>query len=294
MDTVLQNAIDALSLGGLYALLALGIAVIYGIMQLINFAHGELIMIGAYALFLFSAEPLLMVVAAATAVTIAAAIGMERIAFRPVRKADPSTLLITSFAVSFMLQSLAITIFGARPKSVSLTPLATEQIAIGDIRIAKLSIFTILLTGVLLAALALFLKRTPLGIQMRAAAEDFEMARLLGVRANRVIAAAFAISGLLAAVAAILLVAQSGTLSPTMGLTPVIIAFVATIMGGMGSLKGAAVGGAILGTLTVTLQVVLPLELRPYRDAFLFSAVILVFLFRPQGLVVSAGTQERV
>ena len=147
---------------------------------------------------------------------------------------------------------------------------------------------------VLLISFGLFLKKTRLGVQMRAAAEDFPMARLLGVRANTVIAAAFALSGLLAGVAAILLVAQTGTLTPTMGVTPVLVAFVATIIGGLGSLGGAVIGGFALGTLTVTLQAELPLALRAYRDAFVFGGVIAILVFRPNGLLGAKSRVQRV
>ena len=140
----------------------------------------------------------------------------------------------------------------------------------------------------------MFLTRTRIGVQMRAAAEDFRMARLLGVRANRVIATAFAISGLAAALAAFVLVAQTGTVSPTMGLSPVLVGFVAMVLGGMGSLRGAVLGGYVLGVVTVALQSYLPLEMRFYRDAFAYTVVILVLLVRPQGLVVARSTTQRV
>jgi branched-chain amino acid transport system permease protein len=140
----------------------------------------------------------------------------------------------------------------------------------------------------------LFLRKASLGVQMRAAAEDFEVARLLGVRANRVIAAAFALSGLLAGVASILLVGTTGSVTPTMGVTPVLIAFIATVMGGMGSLIGAVIGGFVLGALTVVLQIALPLQLRGYRDAFAFGTVLLILLVRPQGLIVPETEQSRV
>ena len=149
------------------------------------------------------------------------------------------------------------------------------------------------MTLALLAAVGLFLRRTTLGTQMRAAAEDFRMARVLGIRANTVIASAFALSGLLAGTAAILLTAQTGTASPTMGVNIVLVAFTATILGGMGSLRGAVLGGFSIGVLTVTLQASLPLDLRPYRDAFVFAAVLAVLVVRPQGLLPARATLAR-
>jgi branched-chain amino acid transport system permease protein len=165
---------------------------------------------------------------------------------------------------------------------------------IGGIYITKLDILTLVVTVVLVGCLTLFLHRTTLGVQMRAAAEDFRMARILGINANLVIAVAFAFSGAFAATASLVLVAQGGTVDPTFGIVPVLYAFVATILGGMGSLTGAALGGYILGTLTVVLQLVLPPDLGAYRDALVFFAVILFFIARPQGLIVAPWTHERV
>jgi branched-chain amino acid transport system permease protein len=291
---VVHNAIDAISQGSLYALFALGVALIFGIMRLVNFAHGELITCGAYALVLVSGPPLLVRLMATVAAVVVLALLLERVAFRPVRGADPSTLLVTSFAVSYVLQNLAILVFGSVPRSTNVSTALNHSVTIGSIDVPKLEIVTIVLTLVLLGCLAAFLNRTTLGVQMRAAAEDFHMARLLGVRANLVIAAAFAIAGLLAGVAAALLVAQTGTVTATMGVTPVIFGFIATILGGMGSLSGAVLGGFIVGALGVVLQATLPLDVRPYRDAFLFVAVIAMLVVRPNGLVVARSAVRRV
>lgn len=291
---MIQYAIDAISLASLYAVLALGIALIFGVMRLINFAHGELIMIGGYALLYLADVPWPLTIAATIGIVVVFALALERSAFRPVRDANPATLLVTSFALSFMLQNLAIIIFGARAKTVALSASLTESFEVGGLRISKLNVLTVAVTAVLLVGLVAFLKRTQIGIQMRAAAEDFTMARILGVRANAVIATAFALSGLLAAVASYLLVAQRGSVTPGMGLNPVIVAFIATVIGGMGSLSGAALGGAVLGSLSVALQAGLPVELRPFRDAFVFGAVFAILLLRPQGLVVTRAARTRV
>ncbi len=295
MDEVLQHVINAVSIGSLYALLALGVALIYGVMSLINFAHGELIMIGGYALVVLQQPPLPILILGVVVVVVAFALTMERAAFRPVRGADITTLLITSFAVSFLCQNLAILIFGARPKSYSLAPSVTNSsLSIGAIEVPWVNVITIIVTMILVGGLIYFLGRTRLGVQMRAAAQDFEAARLCGVSANRIIALAFAISGILAAGSALLIVAQFGTISPQMGLAPVIIAFIATVVGGLGSLTGAAAGGFLLGALTILLEVILPVELRPYRDAFLFSIVIAILVFRPQGLIPSTTGEVKL
>jgi branched-chain amino acid transport system permease protein len=294
MTELVQHAVDAISLGSLYALYALGIALIFGVMQLINFAHGELVTVGAFALIVASAWAWPLLLLTALVVTVIFAVGMERVAFRPVRGADPTTLLVTSFAVSYLLQNLFILIFGALPRSADVLPGLSGSIDVWGVAVGKLNLVVIALTAVLLASLSLFLKRTATGMQMRAAAEDFEMARLLGVRANRVIAVAFALSGLLAGVAAILLVARTGTVSPTIGVAAVLVAFIATILGGMGSLVGAVLGGFGLGIITTTLQIALPVDVRPFRDVFVFAIVIVVLVLRPEGLIATRAAQRRV
>jgi branched-chain amino acid transport system permease protein len=294
VTSVLQNVVDGLAQGSIFALFALGIALIFGIMQLVNFAHGELIMVAAFALTLVSGPPLVVRVLVAVAAAVLIALGMERAAFRPVRGAPPATLLITSFAVSYLLQNVAILIFGSVPRSTDVAGGLNENIVVAGVDIPKLQVVTIGVTLALLAGVGAFLNRTPQGTQMRAAAEDFRAARLLGVRANRVIASAFAMSGVLAAVAAVLLVAQNGTVTTSMGLTPVIFGFTATVLGGLGSLRGAVLGGFVVGAISTTLQATLPLEIRPYRDAFLLTAVIVMLVVRPQGLVIARSTVTRV
>ena len=294
MDSIVQNVVDALTLGSLYALLGLGIALVFGIMQLVNFAHAELLMFGGYALFVTAALAWPLSMAISIIFVILLALTMERVAFRGIRGANPATGLITAFAVSFLLQNVAILVFGGRPKTVALPEVLSESFVLGNIRVAKLNVLVVGLTILLLGVLGAFLKRTNLGIQMRAAAEDFEMARLLGVRADVVIATAFAMSGFLAGVAAIILVAQTGTLTPTMGILPVLMAFAVTILGGLGSLTGAVLAGFVLGGLQATFQIVLPLDIRPYRDAFVFSFVILILLVRPQGLIVVRSARGQI
>ena len=304
MQAVVQNIIDALSLGSLFALTSLGIGLIFGIMRLINFAHGDLIMIGAYALIVPSAAvaPQLFIgawhpaaaVAAIVLIVILFAVACERLAFRPLRQADPSVLLIASFALSFFFQNLVLLIYEGRPKGVDLWPVLTDPFLLGEIRLPRLQIVMIAATAALLLLLVLFLKRTAIGRQMRAASEDFMMARFLGVRANRVIAAAFAISGLLAAVISLLFVVQNGVLKFDMGVPLVLAAFVGTVVGGMGSLVGAVVGGFVVGVASVFFQIVLPLEMRLNRDAWVYGLILLILLLRPGGIVKVKAVEERI
>jgi branched-chain amino acid transport system permease protein len=228
------------------------------------------------------------------AVAVILALVTERAAFRPLRNADPTTLLISSFAVSFFLQKLLILVVGSRLKGLDFLPELGRQIEFAGIRLQLLQIVTIIVGIVLLAALTWFLRATRLGLHMRAAAEDFRMARVLGVRANKVIAVAFALSGILAAAVSCLIVVQTGVVQPRMGLQLVIIAFVGTVIGGLGSLSGAALGGFLVGAATIMLQAFLPPDLRAFREAFVFIAVALVLLFRPQGLIPARGLKERI
>lgn len=290
----MQFVVDALTAGSFYALFALGIALIFGIMQLVNFAHGELIMVGAYVVYLTYRWPWPAMIAVTVAAVVLLALLMERIAFRPVRGADPATLLITSFAISFLLQNLAQMAFTTLPKSADALPGLSRSFTVGGITVGWLSVVTIATTAVLLLTLALFLRRTRLGVQMRAAAEDFGMAQLCGVRGNRVVAAAFAIGGVLAAAGSLLLVAQTGGISITMGLAPVLFGFTAAAVGGLGSLTGAVAGGYVLGAGTTLLQYVLPYQLAGYRDAFLFLGVFALMSLRPGGLLRPAGAEVRV
>lgn len=303
---VLQSLIDALSLGSIYAMSALGIGLIFGIMRLINFAYGEFITFGAYALVIPSSAavaqrfigdwPAPLMVVSIVAIVVALALVIERIGFRPLRRrqAVPASLLIASFAISYFVQNLILFIHSGRPKSVNIFADLTSHLDVAGLRVPIIDLVIIVTSIVLVLALGLFLRRTLIGIQMLAAAEDFRMARLLGVRADRVIAVAFGITGILAGAVSLLFVTKSGVLDFRMGVPFVIFAFVATVIGGMGSLVGAVIGGYLLGALSVLLQAVLPGELRAARDAFLFAIVILVLLFRPHGLIRSRSSVERV
>lgn len=300
-----QLMVDALSLGSQYALVALGIGLIFGIMRMINFAQGDLIMLGAYALVvpttadvappLIGKLPALVLIVAIIAITAGAGILTERFAFRPLRRreADGATLLISSFAVGYLLQSIVLFVHTGRPKSVSIFAELTRQIDIGGVRVSLVDVVTICVTALLLLAMVVFLRRLRWGIEIRAATEDFVMARILGVRADAVIALAFAIAGGLAGILSLLYVAKTGVLDFRMGVPLAIAGFVGTVIGGMGSLVGAVLGGLFLGVASSLLQALLPEVLRPGRDAFLYGLVIFVLLVRPQGLFAGRNAGER-
>ncbi len=287
MDIVLQQIVNAISLGSIYALLALGLAVVFAIVGLINFAHGEVMTIAGYgALFALTLSfPLLGVLAFAVLAALAASLVMERVAFRPLRGADVTTLLITSFAVSEVVKVLLQNGISARVQAVLLPAWLSSSITLGPIVIGITPIISIGVTLMSLAGLALFLRQTMAGRAMRAAADDFQMLRAVGYPANRVIATAFAVAGVLAAIAAVLWVAQRGSVDPLMGFVPVLKAFIAVVLGGLGSLLGAVAGGFILGAIEIGLQASLPDAAQPFRDAIALGLVIALLLARPNGLI---------
>jgi branched-chain amino acid transport system permease protein len=304
----LQNVIDAISLGSLYALAALGIGLLFGVLRLINFAHGDFISVGAYALIVpplqASADvtaqmfigrwPLPVMLVATSTIVIALAILCYFLLFRYLKSSSPPTLMIASFAASYVIQNVLLIVYGAREKSVNLWPSLIQQVDIGALHVAKLQLVTIGATMILMLLLTAILRLTPLGVQMRAAAEDFRMAQYLGVRSNYVISVAFAVSGVLAVAVSLLFVAQTGTLTFQMGVPLMLFAFIGTVIGGMGSLVGAAVGGMAVGLAASLLQAYLPGEMRSFRDAFVFTLVILILIVRPTGLFPTRAFTERV
>jgi branched-chain amino acid transport system permease protein len=282
---ILEYVIGALSGGGVYALLTIGLALLFSVMGLMNFAYGELLMTGGFAIYLLRDLPWPLMVLGTVLAVVLVSLAIERLAFRPLRDASAMTLLIASFAVSMMLQNAAR--MSAGPTALGIAPYEPLQknVSLFGASVQVIDLVAIGVTGALLVGLLLLLTRTALGVQLRAAAEDFEMANLLGIRSNRVIAAAFAITGVLGAAAALILILRQGTVSVTIGQVPLLIAFVGAVVGGMGSLAGAALGGFLLGAITAVLDAVLPGELQPFRDAFVFGLVVVVLATRPQGLI---------
>lgn len=291
MDLFLQQTVNAFALGGTYALLALGLAVVFSIMGLINFAHGELMTIAGYTLMYCGLAGISFVFAVPLALLAStlAAVLMERVAFRPVRNSSGATMLVTSFAVAMILQVLFQNFISVRSQPVHIPEALSGSFMIGGMVIGVNKVLAIVSTIIMLILLDQFLSKQKYGIAMRAAAEDFVVARLMGIRANTVIAGAFAISGLLAGVAAILWVSQRASVDPLMGFTPVLKAFIAAILGGLGSLRGAVAGGFLLGFIEIYLAAFLPSELQEFRDPIGLGIVVLVLLLRPNGLLPAAS-----
>jgi branched-chain amino acid transport system permease protein len=279
-----QTIINGLALGALYALVAIGLALVFGVLRLINFAQGELITAGAYALSLTTSWPLVLQIVLVFVVCIGLSVAIERIAFRPLRGAAPATTLVATFAVAFALEAVWLIAFGANGKPAD--PLySLNTIAIhGGLDLRWVTIAEIIAGIVLLGGTAAILTRTSIGLQMRAAATDFRTARLLGVRTNAVISFAFVIAGVMAAVVALLYTVQTPLVTQTFGLDITLIALVGAVVGGLDRLWSATAGGFAIGFATSVLNDVLPASQEKFQTAFVFLLVILLLLIRPVGL----------
>ncbi|HEY0442836.1 MAG TPA: branched-chain amino acid ABC transporter permease [Candidatus Limnocylindrales bacterium] len=319
----IQQVVNALSAGSLYALMAVGLAMVFGILRLINFAHGDLMMVAAYlAVFCLGAGlPLPAAIVVMVAGTVIIGLLMERIAYRPIRGAPDVAMLLSSFAVGQILQNgtLLTTRLANQPQQIAFPSppglggvLSSRDFAfLGDITIPRVNVISFVAGIVLLGLLTVFVTRTTLGLSMRAAAEDLGAAQLMGIKVNRVVATAFAIGAGLAAVAGLLYSVQAGQINPYIGFTPVLKAFIAAVIGGFGSIAGAVVGGYALGFLEVLTTAIfglgallppgplhdflehwLPSSLASYRDAFVFLILILVLLVRPQGILGKRDREE--
>ncbi len=295
MTELIQNLIDGLGRGSIYALLALGIAVIFGVMHLLNFAHGELITVSGYAAYaLFQTgwtwwlvTPIIVVVSILTALAI------ERVAFSRVRGGSEFTLLLTSFGIHFLVSAVFVMYVSASVKQFARPAWVTSTFSVGPLSVEWYDVAVIIVTLITLAGTALVLQRTMFGLALRAAAEDFDTARLMGVKSDSVIRGAFALSGLLAGIAAIFWLMQNGSTSPSAGIDPMLKGVLAALIGGLGSLRGAVLGGLALGLAEVMLRSRLPEGLAPLTDGVVFLLIALLFIFKPQGLI-SVTRAERV
>lgn len=294
MDIAIQQVVNALALGGTYAMLALGLAVVFSVMKLINFAHGELMTISGYAYVaaLHFNLPFFAGVGLALIAGVVMAVILERAAFRRLRGSSPATLLITSFAVSIVLQTLFQTLISPRPQPAPMPGFFADAVSFGAFQTGSIQAISIVVTIVTLGLLVWLFKYTIIGISIRAASLDFRTTRLMGIRADVVISLAFAISGLLAAISGILWVAQRGSVDPLMGFFPVLKAFIAAVLGGFGSLPGAVVGGFALGAIETLLLATLPPQFAAFKDPLALLAVIVILVFRPNGLVPVKASQR--
>ena len=290
MKNLLEQLINGLSTGSIYALIALGYTMVYGIAKMINFAHGDIIMVGAYALYvavLTLHVPVIPAVLITIAVCAVLGITVEKVAYKPLRKAPPLAVLITAIGVSYLLQNLALLIFNATPipfQSVIKVP----SVKIGGLTISGITLVTMAIMLISMILLTLFINKTNAGSAMRAVSEDKGAAELMGINVNQTISMTFAIGSALAAVAGILYICQYQSLRPTLGALPGIKAFVAAVLGGIGSVPGAMLGGILLGVIESLGKAYISTEL---SDAIVFGVLVVVLLVKPSGLL---GKRKKV
>jgi branched-chain amino acid transport system permease protein len=291
-----QTLTDATALGAIYALMAVGIGLVFGVLRLVNFAYGQLVMAGAFALALASqwGWPVWAGIVLCFAVVLALSFAMDRLVFRPLRAHSPAVMLVATFAVAFLLQSVATLWFGSLGKIATSLAYLNRPVTISNVDIRKITIVAVAIAFLCLLALTMLLERTTIGLHMRAASMDFQTARILGVRANRVIAMAVLLSGALAAVVAVMLTVQSPLVTPDFALRDTIIVLAGVVLGGMNRPISATLGGFAIGFASGLLGGALPTNQSQYLPSFLFAAVILVLLVRPGGLFARKGAVERV
>lgn len=284
LSKLLEQLINGLQTGSIYALIALGYTMVYGIAKMINFAHGDIIMVGAYALYVAVALLHLPMIPAMLVTIVFCAVSgiiIEKIAYKPLRKAPPLAVLITAIGVSFLLQSLSLLIFKATP--IPFQPdLSVPSVKLGTVTVSGIAIVTLIVTCVAMIILTLFINKTKAGSAMRAVSEDKGAAELMGINVNRTISMTFAIGSALAAVAGILYICQYPALKPTLGALPGIKAFVAAVLGGIGSIPGAMIGGIVLGIIESLAKGYISTQL---SDAIVFGVLVIVLLVKPSGLL---------
>mgnify|MGYP001103701421 FL=1 len=280
---IITTLINGLSIGGIYAMIALGYTMVYGIAKMLNFAHGDIIMVGGYTIYVFmmiTGHPFIAIIAAIIFCTLLG-ITIERVAYKPLRGASPLAVLITAIGVSYLLQSLAQIIFGSAPKMVNIFNLGTVKL--GSMKIQVATLLTLACTIVVMAALSIFVKYTKMGRAMIATSEDRDATQLMGINVNMVITVTFAIGSALAAIAGLFYLLKAPSISNTFGSMPGIKAFTAAVIGGIGSIPGAMIGGIFLGIIEC-ISYKIP-ALAAYTDAIEFLILIFILLVKPTGIL---------
>lgn len=294
LPTFMQQVVNSISLGSLYALLAIGYTMVYGILRLINFAHGDIFMLGAYfAFYALTAFALPWYAAFPLAIIMTVIVGMilERVAYRPLRNSARIAIMISAIGASYLIENIGIMLFGGRPKAFPTIELFSKVINVGGVSISIVSIIIPLTTLLVLAVLFYVINKTRTGMAMRAVSKDYEAARLMGIDVNTIITITFGIGSALAAVGAILWGMKYPNLIPLMGLMPGLKCFIAAVIGGIGDVRGAVIGGFILGFGEIMIVAFVP-ELTGYRDAFAFVFLILVLLIKPSGIMGRASVEK--
>lgn len=277
----LTTLVNGLSLGGIYAMIALGYTMVYGIAKMLNFAHGDIIMVGGYTILLFLSVNPIVAIAASMVFCMLLGVVIEKIAYKPLRGASPLAVLITAIGVSYLLQSISQMIFGSAPKFIVIAELGVFKI--GGLAVGYSTIITLVCSVAVMIALSLFVKLSKTGRAMVAVSEDKGAAQLMGINVNRIIMITFAIGSALAALASVFFLLKAPTMSPTFGSLPGIKAFTAAVIGGIGSIPGAMLGGILLGVIECFAQAVPAVS--PYTDAIEFLILIVLLLVKPSGLL---------
>ena len=292
MTHFIQTLISGLSLGSIYALIALGYTMVYGIAKMLNFAHGDIIMIGAYAGIIAVAQMgLPPLIAVLLSILICALLGVliEFLAYKPLRQAPPLSVLITAIGVSYFLQNLALILFGSQQKAYP-TIVQLGQVTIGSVTIDGVTILTLLVTALIMVVLSFFINRTRMGKAMRAVSEDMDAARLMGINVNSTISFTFAVGSALAGIGSVLYCCSYPQATPTMGSMLGLKAFVAAVLGGIGSIPGAMIGGIAIGLCECFVSAI---GLSAWKDAVTFAILIIVLLVKPTGFL-GRKVQEKV
>ena len=286
-ETFIQHLINGISVGSLYALIAIGYTMVYGILRLINFAHGDIFMLGTYIAFYAMTSFMLPWWASfliAIVLTCVFGILLERAAYRPLRNSPKISVMISAIGASFLIENLAIVLFGGRPKAFPVPSLFGSILTIGGIRISSIVFIIPIITILALVLLLFIVNKTKTGMAMRAVSKDYEASMLMGIDVNYVISFTFGIGSALAAIGGIMWGMKYPQLMPLMGVMPGLKSFIAAVVGGIGNIRGAVIGGFILGLSEILIVAFLP-ELSGYRDAFAFVFLILILLFKPGGLM---------
>ncbi|WP_242393733.1 branched-chain amino acid ABC transporter permease [Anaeromyxobacter oryzisoli] len=290
----LQHLANALSLGSLYALIAIGYTMVYGILRLINFAHGDVFMLGAYLAFYSVATFMLPwwgALLLAVLLTAAFGVGLEWVAYRPLRDSPRISVMISAIGASFLIENVAIVLFGGRPKGVTVPDVMNVKLTLGGVSIMSVSLVIPIITFVALAVLLWVVQRTRVGMAMRAVSTDLDAARLQAIDVNRIVSFTFGTGSLLAGVGGIMWSYKYPQLNPLMGVMPGLKCFIAAVIGGIGNIPGAVLGGFLLGGIELLTIAFLP-TLTGYRDAFAFVLLIVVLLVKPSGLLGGAAVEK--
>ncbi len=282
-----QQLANALSLGSLYALIAIGYTMVYGILRLINFAHGDVFMLGAYAAFYAltaAAMPWWIAFIVAIGLTGLFGVLLERVAYRPLRDSPKISIMISAIGASFLIENIGVVVFGGRPKSFPSIKLFDTVVRLGGVQVLSVSLFIPVFTALILACLLWLVGRTKTGMAMRAVSTDVDAARLMAIDVNKVISLTFGVGSLLAALGGIMWTMKYPQLNPLMGVMPGLKCFIAAVIGGIGNILGAVIGGLLLGFIEIMVVAFLP-QLTGYRDALAFVLLIVVLLAKPSGIL---------